>query len=282
MELANLWFGTQSDGLLGQLEQARMHGFRGLGMFHPGPLAGSVSGLQAPNYVSALSLSALGEGKEELPLWQEVPISVTLRSLKCHSCSQVVVPAGLDSRAALRLRADKLLARVHAGERIQPEEEVVEEILVQSELESERQLERFAGYLHELRRNAAGLRIAICPEASAASLLNPARMELLLHEIRDLKIGFWHDSGLLEKRHAGGLEHPGEWLDRFSNSLHGSTLHDFAGGADHLPPGIGQVDWSLVADYLPRTSTRILAVAPSYPGEVLAEARTTLESRLPS
>jgi len=282
MELANLWFGSQSNSLEGQLEQARMLGFRGLGMLTCGPKAVSVSGLQAPNHISALSLATLGDGKDDVPLWQEVSIAATLRALKCHSCSQLIVPVGLDARADLRARGDKLLARVHAGERIQPEEEVVEEILVQSELESERQLERFAGYLHDLRRNAEGLSIAICPEASAASLLNPARMRLLLDEIQELKIGFWHDSGLLEKRHAGGLENPGEWLDGVSNLMQGSTLHDFSSGAEYLPPGIGQVDWSLLAEYLPRRATRILAVAPSYPSEVLAEARTTLESRLPS
>ena len=281
MELANLWFGTQFSPLRGQLEQARMLGFRGLGLLHGGSSAPEEV-LTPPDHVSALSLEALGEAENDIPHWKAISISSTLRALKQHGCSQVVIPCGMDSRADVRARAEQLLARVLAGERIAPNEELLEQVLVQSELESERQLERFAGYLHDLRRAAQGLEIAICPEASAASLLNPARMRLLLHEISDLKIGFWHDSGLLEMRHVGALEHPGEWLDGFSNLLHGSTLHDFSGGAEHLPPGIGQVDWELVADYLPRQSKRILAVAPSYPSEVLAEARNTLESRLPS
>ena len=281
MELANLWFGSQSNSLTGQLDQARLLGFRGLGLLNLGAAAPELP-LAAPHYVSALSLAGLGETENDAPLWKEISIPTTIRALKQYGCSQLVVPGGLDSRADVRARARKLLARVHAGERIGVHEELLEEVLVQSEMESERQLEQFAGYLHDLRRAASGLKIAVVPSASAASLLNSARMRLLLQEIKDLEIGFWHDSGLLEMRHAGGLEHPGEWLDGFSNIMHGSTLHDFSGGADHLPPGIGQVDWELVADYLPRQSTRILAVAPSYPSGVLAEARTTLESRLPS
>ncbi|PCJ52479.1 MAG: hypothetical protein COA70_12045 [Planctomycetota bacterium] len=281
MELANLWFRSQSPSLSGQLEQARTLGFRGLGLLNPAPSL-SQTPLKTPDHVSVISLAALRELDDAIPSWKQISIADTLKALKVHSCSQLLVPAGLDLRVEVRSRADKLLARVHAGETIDPEEEALEEILVQAELESERQLERFAAYLHDLRKRAPGLKVAIAPEASAASLLNPARLRLLLEEIKDLDIGFWHDSGQLEMRHAGGLEHPGEWLDGFANLLHGSTLHDFSGGAEHLPPGIGKVDWSLVADYLPRQSLRILAVAPSYPSEVLAEARTTLESRLPS
>jgi len=281
MELANLWFRSQSSTLNGQLEHARTLGFRGLGLLNL-TQSPPKTPLRTPDHVSVISLSALTEVDDATPLWKEISIASTLKALTAYSCSQLLVPAGLDRRVEVRSRADKLLARVLAGETIDPEEEALEELLVQTELESERQLERFAGYLHDLRKRAPGLKVAIAPEASAASLLNPARLRLLLDEIHDLDIGFWHDSGQLEMRHSGGLEHPGEWLDGFSNLLQGSTLHDFSGGAEHLPPGIGKVDWSLVADYLPRQSLRILTVAPSYPSEVLAEARTTLESRLPS
>jgi sugar phosphate isomerase/epimerase len=40
-------------------------------------------------------------------------------------------------------------------------------------------------------------------------------------------------------------------LRRFAGRMVGIHLHDIVGWRDHLPPGLGQVDWDMVARYLP-------------------------------
>ncbi len=84
-----------------------------------------------------------------------------------------------------------------------------------------------------------------------------------LDELLDLGagevVGYWHDVG-----HAQVLEHLGfhsqeEWLRRFAGPqgrVVGVHLHDVVGLTDHLAAGSGQVDWNLVARYLPESILR--------------------------
>ena len=81
-----------------------------------------------------------------------------------------------------------------------------------------------------------------------------------LEELLDLglgqTVGYWHDIG-----HAQVLEHLGfaphqEWLQRFASRMIGVHLHDVKGTQDHLAAGSGQVDWEMVAGYLPASALR--------------------------
>jgi len=69
-------------------------------------------------------------------------------------------------------------------------------------------------------------------------------------------VGYWHDIG-----HAQVFEHLGfhshqEWLHRFAGRMVGVHLHDVVGAKDHLAAGLGQVDWDMVAGYLPAGALR--------------------------
>lgn len=292
MELANLWFGQPSHTLEQQLSAAQKYGFRGLGLLAGGHFPSreqqgvnhAARGLGADTgRISVLSLAVLGDEEDSTdPPWRQRSVPQILHALKTLSCSQILIPSGLDGRLPLQERASKLEARVAQGETLDRSDEALEQVLVEAGVAMERQLEPLMAFLFDLRKAAPGLKIALRPEVSAASLLDPSRFRMLLEEIPGADLGYWHDVGVTEMRAASGLEEPGAWLDAFANRLHGTTLQDFAGGAMHLPPGIGTVDWGLLAEYLPRQATRVLAVAPSYPGEVLAEARTSLASRLPA
>ncbi len=84
----------------------------------------------------------------------------------------------------------------------------------------------------------------------------PDELEELLGLGLDVVVGYWHDTG-----HAQVLEHLGfdtheEWLRRFAGRMVGVHLHDAAGLTDHLAAGLGQVDWAMVASYLPAGALR--------------------------
>ncbi len=84
----------------------------------------------------------------------------------------------------------------------------------------------------------------------------PDELDDLLALSGEEVIGYWHDIG-----HAQVLQHLGfgtheEWLRRFAGRMIGVHLHDVVGLTDHLVAGRGQVDWDLVAKYLPANALR--------------------------
>jgi sugar phosphate isomerase/epimerase len=86
-------------------------------------------------------------------------------------------------------------------------------------------------------------------------------------------VGYWHDVG-----HAQVLQNLGfcaqeEWLHRFAGAqgrMIGVHLHDVAGLEDHMPAGLGQVDWWLVARHLPASALRTCEVRSFYSPEQVA------------
>lgn len=84
----------------------------------------------------------------------------------------------------------------------------------------------------------------------------PDELEFLLAQPYNGPVGFWYDVG-----HAHVLEQLGhcphqEWLRRFAGRMVGVHLHDVIGLSDHRAAGLGQVDWKLVAAYLPENIFR--------------------------
>ena len=70
------------------------------------------------------------------------------------------------------------------------------------------------------------------------------------------EIGHWHDVGHAKVLENQGLGAHKEWLQRFGDRIVGVHLHDVVGLTDHLAAGLGQIDWELVARYLPAGALR--------------------------
>ncbi len=76
------------------------------------------------------------------------------------------------------------------------------------------------------------------------------------------QLGFIYDVG-----HAQALDRLGfypheEWLKRYSSRMFGTHLHDVIGVTDHCAPGLGEIDFKVVAKYLPEKSFRTIEVQP--------------------
>jgi FMN phosphatase YigB (HAD superfamily)/sugar phosphate isomerase/epimerase len=85
-------------------------------------------------------------------------------------------------------------------------------------------------------------------------------MQTLLNAAGSDQIGFVFDVG-----HATALDHLGyykfeDWLERYSSRIIGVHIHDVNGIEDHLAPGLGKVDFSILAKYLPPDAFRTLEV----------------------
>ncbi|UCF09371.1 MAG: TIM barrel protein [Candidatus Bipolaricaulota bacterium] len=73
-------------------------------------------------------------------------------------------------------------------------------------------------------------------------------------------IEYWHDTGHAEKLEELGLNSQREWLKRFSERMVGIHLHDNRELTDHIAPGLGTVDWALVARHIPRDAIRTFEI----------------------
>jgi sugar phosphate isomerase/epimerase len=96
-------------------------------------------------------------------------------------------------------------------------------------------------------------------------------MEELLSLGEQDQLGFIYDSG-----HAQALDHLDfythkDWLIRYSHRMLGTHLHDAIGITDHYAPGLGEIDFRAIADYLPDTAFRTLEMLP---GNTLAQVKS--------
>lgn len=69
-------------------------------------------------------------------------------------------------------------------------------------------------------------------------------------------VGFWYDVGHAETLDQLGFFPHEEWLRRFSTRIIGVHLHDVLGIDDHQAAGAGQIDWDMVARYVPAGAHR--------------------------
>jgi sugar phosphate isomerase/epimerase len=74
------------------------------------------------------------------------------------------------------------------------------------------------------------------------------------------RLGFIYDSGHAQALDCLGFYPYEDWLKRFSNRIIGSHLHDAIGIQDHLAPGLGEIDFNMVAAYLPDNAFRTMEV----------------------
>ncbi len=82
-------------------------------------------------------------------------------------------------------------------------------------------------------------------------------LEALLNLAAPGRIGFVYDVGHAQAMDRLGF-YPWEgWLQRYATRILEVHLHDVIGLSDHWAPGMGEVDFGLIAHYLPPTALRI-------------------------
>lgn len=89
---------------------------------------------------------------------------------------------------------------------------------------------------------------------------NLDEMAELLGEVSEHVAGYWHDVGHAEVQQRLGISSHEEWLSRFRNRMVGIHLHDIHGISDHRVPGKGNMNWEMVAKYLPQAIVRVCEI----------------------
>ena len=87
-------------------------------------------------------------------------------------------------------------------------------------------------------------------------------MEFLLGLADAERLGFIFDSGHARAMSLLGFFDEKKWLERYSGRMIGTHLQDAKGVNDHFAPGLGDVDFGMIAKYLPIGAFRTLEVQP--------------------
>ncbi len=77
------------------------------------------------------------------------------------------------------------------------------------------------------------------------------------------QLGIVYDVGHAQNLDRLGFYAHEDWLRRYSSRIIEVHLHDVRGIHDHLAPGLGDVDFDMVARYLPAAAIRTVEVQPS-------------------
>jgi len=85
-------------------------------------------------------------------------------------------------------------------------------------------------------------------------------MAELLGEVPRQLAGYWHDTGHAQVQQQLGFAFHEEWLSRFGDRMVGIHLHDIRGISDHHAPGKGNMNWEMIAKYLPGRIVKVCEI----------------------
>jgi len=189
----------------------------------------------------------------------------------------VVHPGQVDMDPALEHAVHKLY---RDGKSHLPEyAEARERMVVARAAQAEANLQAVRRSLAELAAHAAkkGVQLGLENRYHYFEIPLPDELEELLGLGLE-EVGHWHDVGHAKVLENQGLGTHEEWLRRFGDRIIGVHLHDVAGLTDHLAAGLGQIDWGMVAEYLPADAQRTCEFQfTNSPEEVVAGLRWLAE-----
>lgn len=168
----------------------------------------------------------------------------------------IVHPGRVDIDPALESALIQLYQEGKAG---QPEYAQAKERLVTARAaQADVHMRPVRRSLLELAEHAAGkgVRLALENRFHYFEIPLPDELEDLLGLGCGEVIGYWHDVGHAQVVENLGLGAHEEWLRRFAGRIIGVHLHDVVSVTDHLAAGLGQMDWKMVAGYLPAEALR--------------------------
>lgn len=90
-----------------------------------------------------------------------------------------------------------------------------------------------------------------------------SELKSIFQTFSDRRLGYWHDCGHAQVQKNMKWSNASDWLLEFGNRLVGVHLHDCAGYSDHRAPGMGEVDFRAIRQFLSGDTIKILELAPS-------------------
>lgn len=183
-----------------------------------------------------------------------------VRLAQRYQCPVVIVRGCELDDKLLREEADRLYARLVREGPSDALKVEVRELVGRVQKKGQRQIDHLCRSLHQLMSEFPETRIAIEPGAGLHDVLTYQAVNWTLDDLAKKGLAYWHDTGCIHQRERMGLKTQGDWLQRYAPSMIGVHLQDSTETTVAMPPGTGEVDFKLVAGYVPKTAERVVEI----------------------
>ncbi|MBL8858098.1 MAG: hypothetical protein JNL28_06330 [Planctomycetes bacterium] len=183
-----------------------------------------------------------------------------IRLAQRYQCPTVIVRGSEIEDKALREEAERVQARLVREGPTDELKVVVRELAPRIQKKGQRQIEHLCRSLHTLMNEFPETQIAIEPGGRLVDLLNFQAVGWTLEDLDKKRLHYWHDTGAAHQQERLGLAPQGEWLQRYAARMIGVHLQDSAQHTTEMPPGTGEIDFKLIANYLPKTAERVVEI----------------------
>lgn len=195
-----------------------------------------------------------------------------------YGCPTVILRGCEIEDPKVKAEALKLKGRLEAGRAEEELQAEVETFVVRAQKKGQQQVEHLCRSIHALRREFPDVRLAVEPGATFVDILNFEAMEWVLDDLTRQDLGYWHDTGTVHRRQFAGLPGQGEWLEKYGERLIGVHLQDAVSNESEMPPGLGEVDFRLVAEFVPKTAEKVVEINPRHGrSEILASVQFLID-----
>lgn len=197
-----------------------------------------------------------------------------VRLAQSWGCGVVVVRGSKVEDDKLRREAQELEARLARNGLDEEMEELVPAFTKRLAKACHKQAEQLCRSLFTLRQEHPEVTFALEPGRDLDDLLSFEVMGWVLDDLEARGLAYWHDVGRVHLRERMGLPRQGDWLEAFAPRMVGIHLQDAGEEEAEMPLGLGEVDFKLLSEYVPRTAERVLEIGPRHGrAEILASVR---------
>ncbi len=202
-----------------------------------------------------------------------------VRLARSWGCNTIVVRGNKVENGDLRREHAALRARWDR-DGLDPElQEEVVAFVQRVQRSSQKHIEQFCRSLHTLGTESPETVFAIEPGREIDDLLGFEAMSWVMDDLKSKDVRYWHDVGRIHLRETLGLPPQGAWLDAFGSRMAGIHLQDASKDEAEMPIGLGEVDFKLLAEYVPKDAEKVLEIEPSHGrAEILTSVRFLVES----
>ncbi|MBM3975584.1 MAG: TIM barrel protein [Planctomycetes bacterium] len=227
-------------------------------------LRSMIVGCRDPQQNGGLASSKLGSLSSEARERALNSVRRHVRLARAWKCPLIIVRGSKTEDAKALKQALELEARIAREGRSAELRAEVLEFVVRLQKQGQRQVEHLCRSLHTLMQEHPDVKFAIEPGVDIDDLLGFDAMGWVLDDLAKLGLGYWHDVGRIHMRERVGLPGQAQWLSTYAPRMLGVHLQDAAEDEAERPLGLGEVDFRIVREALPRQVEKVLEIAPQH------------------
>ena len=100
---------------------------------------------------------------------------------------------------------------------------------------------------------------------------------IILSEFDGANVAYWHNTGYAQLQSNLGIADHEDFLKQYSDKMIGVHLHDVKSTTDRMVPGTGDVNFDMVAGYLPEDVVKVVQLTSESTREEISEGLSHLK-----